>query len=65
MSTASGVKNHIMQLILKQCIATTNMAGILKNKDINTYLNEIKQYIANKKKEQTLRVVISNLKSFK
>jgi HEAT repeat protein len=63
MSTASGVKSHILQLILKQTIATTNMAGVLKNKDINTYLNEIKNYIANKKKEQTLRVVISNLKA--
>lgn len=63
MSTASGVKNHILQLILKQCIATTNLAGVLKNKDINTYLNEIKNYIANKKKEQTLRVVLSNLKA--
>lgn len=63
MSTASGVKQHILQLILKQCIATTNLAGVLKNKDINTYLNEIKKYIANKKKEQTLRVVISNLKA--
>ncbi|MBR4571054.1 MAG: HEAT repeat domain-containing protein [Candidatus Riflebacteria bacterium] len=63
MSTASGVKQHILQLILKEVIKTTNMAGVLKNKDINTYLNEIKNYIANKKKEQTLRVVISNLKA--
>ena len=63
MSTASGVKQHILQLILKEVIKTTNMAGVLKNKDINTYLNEIKKYIANKKKEQTLRVVISNLKA--
>ena len=63
MSTASGVKKHILQLILKQSIATTNLAGVLKNKDINTYLNEIKKYIADKKTEQTIRVVVSNLKA--
>ena len=63
MMSAAGVKKHILQLVLKKTIETTEISGILKNKDINTYLNEIKQYIANKRKEQTIRITIDNLKS--
>ena len=63
MTTSIGVKKHILQLILSETIKTTNIAGVLKDKDINTYLNEIKNYITNKKKEQTLRLIISNLKA--
>ena len=63
MTTSIGAKKHILQLILTQTIKTTNIAGVLKNKDINTYLNEIKNYIANKKTEQTIRLIISNLKA--
>ena len=63
MVSAVGIKKHILQLILQQTIKTTNISGILKNKDINTYLNEIKSYIAKKKIEQTLRVNLLNLKA--
>ncbi|MBQ3644955.1 MAG: HEAT repeat domain-containing protein [Candidatus Riflebacteria bacterium] len=63
MTTSIGAKKHILQLILTETIKTADKAGILKNKDIQTYLNEIKNYIANKKKEQTLRLIISNLKA--
>ena len=62
MSTA-GIKKHILQMILKRTIASTQMSGVLKSKDINSYLNEIKYYIANKKAEQTIRITVANLKS--
>lgn len=63
MSMSTGVKQHILQMILKQTITTANASGILDNKDINTFLTEIKQYISNKNTEQTLKINVSNLKS--
>lgn len=62
MSTA-GIKKHILQMILKKTIASTQISGVLQSKDINSYLNEIKFYIANKKAEQTIRITVANLKS--
>ena len=63
MMSAAGAKKHILQLILKKTIKSTEISGVLKNKDINTYLNEIQHYINNKKTEQTIRITIDNLKS--
>ncbi len=63
MSIATGTKKHILQLILKQTLATTNLSGIINNSDFNAYVNKLKKYIANKKIEQTIRVTVANLKA--
>lgn len=63
LSLSTGIKKHIMQLILKQSLETTQAAGILKDKSINALIAEIQQYINNKKKEQLIRVAIGNLKA--
>ncbi len=63
LSISAGLKKHIMQLILKQSLETTQAAGVLKDKNINTLIAEIQQYINNKKTEQLIRVSAANLKA--
>ena len=63
LSISSGPKKQIMHSILKQSIETTQATGILKDKSIEEFLQEIKQYIDNKKTEQLIRIAVSNLKA--
>lgn len=62
-SISNGIKKQIMQSILKQSIETTYAAGILGNKNIETFLEEIQRYINNKKAESLIRIAIANLKA--
>ncbi len=62
LTLSSGVKKYILEMVMNQTIEAAHAAGIL-NKDINVFISEIKQYIANKRIEQTVRIAASNLKS--
>lgn len=59
---STGIKKHILQLMLKQIIEATQAAGIL-NKDINTFIAEIQQHINNRRQDQIIQVALGNLKS--
>lgn len=63
MALSSGIKKHILQLILKKVIEAAQASGVIKNQDLNACMLEIKRYISNKKAEQNIRLAVANLSS--
>lgn len=59
---STGIKKHILQLILKQSIEAIQAAGILKT-GVEEYIAGLKQRIANRRSEQIIRCAVSDLSS--
>lgn len=60
MMLASGIKKHILQLVLMQSIEAIQAAGILK-KTVEEYILELKQRIAFRRSEQIIRCAVADL----
>ncbi len=62
MTVSTGIKKHILQLILKQSIEAVQAAGILKT-GVEEYVAGLKQRIAFRRSEQIIRCAIADLTS--